>query len=184
LKRAAKEEAERSVVDLDAEDEEAVRQMLLQRAGFVRRLPDEVEQNLKGAGSALTSSNSSKRFKTLGPSAAAAALEEEEQEEEEEEEEQEEQEAGNEEEGDVGDLGGERILEGNGSREQGIIVEDHVDLQNKTKSKFQTGTPSFRASSRIITVRKPNTKGALAVEEEGSALLGLAGYGSGSSEGE
>jgi Saf4/Yju2 protein len=35
---AAKEEEEEKPVDLDAEDEEAVRQMLLQRAGFVKRI--------------------------------------------------------------------------------------------------------------------------------------------------
>lgn len=180
LKRAAKEEAERSVVDLDAEDEEAVRQMLLQRAGFVRRLPDEADQNLKDAASkSLRSSNSSKRLKSLGPSAAAAALEEEEELEGKEKE-------GNEGGGNEGqELQEDRMLGGNGSREQGSSVEDRADLQNKTKSKFQSGTPSFLASSRIITVRKPSTTGApLRLEEEGSALLGLAGYGSGSSEGE
>ncbi len=37
---AAAEEEEGGPVDLDAEDEEAVRQMLLQRAGFVKRLED------------------------------------------------------------------------------------------------------------------------------------------------
>ncbi|KAL4439270.1 hypothetical protein ABPG77_004172 [Micractinium sp. CCAP 211/92] len=50
LKRSAQQGEEE--VDLDAEDEEAVRQMLLQRAGFVRRLSDSEEEDAPQAGGA------------------------------------------------------------------------------------------------------------------------------------
>lgn len=187
LKRAAaKEEAEQSTVDLDAEDEEAVRQMLLQRAGFVRRLPDANDEDVEEEDkSDVKSSYSSKRLK-LGPSAAMAALEEEEDQAQEEEE-------------------NRRVFDLPEERNERSHVEDRGALpsssnlnsnsKSKPKSKFQIGAPSFKASSRIIKVQKQNKKNPAGLDspganvtntqEDGSALLGLAGYGSsgGSSEG-
>lgn len=90
LRRSAEaEDGAGEHLDLDPEDEEAVRQMLLQRAGFVRRLSDSEEDEAAGGGAARrtepagTSDEagpSSRRGKahpaTL--SVAAAALEDEE----------------------------------------------------------------------------------------------------------
>ena len=90
LRRSAEaEDGAGEHLDLDPEDEEAVRQMLLQRAGFVRRLSDSEEEEAAGGGAARrtepagTSGEagpSSRRGKappaTL--SVAAAALEDEE----------------------------------------------------------------------------------------------------------
>ncbi|KAK2078200.1 hypothetical protein QBZ16_004068 [Prototheca wickerhamii] len=53
LRRSAEaEDGAGEHLDLDPEDEEAVRQMLLQRAGFVRRLSDSEEEEAAGGGTA------------------------------------------------------------------------------------------------------------------------------------
>lgn len=85
LRRAAEKD---EPVDLDAEDEAAVRQMLLQRAGFVQRLSDsdgserdsdgDRQGDFTGGGAASmegveSGGREAKRSRNLGPSVAAAA---------------------------------------------------------------------------------------------------------------
>ncbi|KAL4428383.1 hypothetical protein ABPG75_002472 [Micractinium tetrahymenae] len=72
LKRSAQQE---QPVDLDAQDEEAVRQMLLQRAGFVRRLSDSEEEDgpQQGAAGGAGAGGASGGPSAAGGSRAAGA---------------------------------------------------------------------------------------------------------------